>query len=189
MARNKGLVFVVIGLVTGVITALIQPFNGPLTDPIEALLGRLGSAYMEGLLGWLAFLAPGLIFGAALGWFIYVAGGKRDRWRWLLFAMACAGSWYAGIFGALNAGDVLSIDPEEYMLMGPIGGLVGASIVAASAAVLYSFARNFKTAAMIVASGTAAGLALHINIDAPHFLFPIWQTAVAASLGWSLEPS
>lgn len=192
MPKRETLSFTAFGLATGVVTTFIQPFSGLLTDLIEAVLGRFGSAYLEDPLGWVFFLAPGLIFGAVIGWRIFAAENQHTHLsvvRWMLLAIAFAASWYVGIFSALRIGEFLPIDPEDYLLMGPIGGFVGAAVIAVSTAALYPFARTLKTAVSIIAAGTLAGVLLHVNIAAPHILFPVWQAVVAASLGWSLQSS
>jgi hypothetical protein len=181
---NSTFVFAALGLATGLVTMVMQPFGGFAYDWIQGLVEPVREGFIGFLIKWGIFLLPGLIFGAVLGQ-RFTAMKLGGRWHWLLFSAVCAASWYFGIYAALNLSKISPVDPEDYLLMGPAGGLVGAAIVALGGALLYPALRNGKTAIMLIVIGAGLGLLLHVDIDAPHILFPPWQAAIAACLGYA----
>ena len=186
-----------IGLATGLVTMLIQPFDGMLLVLFEARLVVLEQFFGDVLLGIGLVLAPGLIFGAAIAWRVArtMPGGI---WRRLGFIAFATGSWYAGVRAAL------ATDPDnqiagELAVAGLAGGFVGAAVIAAGAAICYPFARQLMPALVLVSLGAIAGLLLAVEIGedsveafletpgAAHLLFPVWQTLVAGALGWAVQ--
>ncbi|MCZ6763447.1 MAG: hypothetical protein O7C63_00780 [Alphaproteobacteria bacterium] len=183
-ARYEVAGFAGIGLATGIVTMFIQPFGGLAGPALEDLAGDV--RWLDSLFEFVAAWGPGFVFGAALGAWI-ARRGPRSVWRWLGFTAASTGSWYAGVTAAIRATDFVPAgagDLAEPLISGFAGGLVGAAIVAAGAALCYPFARRIATVAAITAVGAVAGLLLAAGYDnGPHLLFPVWQTLVAALIG------
>jgi hypothetical protein len=179
--RREALVFACLGAVSGVATALIQPFGGLLFEPVKEIAASSKSLRLI----WevIGTFAPGLLFGALIGWWIHRTQ-VRSLLRWIGFAVATTVSWYAAIYGAIEVDGWFAYSDPRYAVPGLAGGLIGSLITALGAAALYPFARRYGIVLAMVIMGTGAGALLHAE---RLVLFPVWQAAVAACLGIALH--
>jgi hypothetical protein len=176
-----------IGLATGIATTLINPFTGPIDALVKEFVegSPLGSFAWK----WLATLGPGALFGLAVGGYLHWRY-RASVVRWLVLIVFSTSSWLIAILASLAITrapfDALSIPPGAYLrtLPGLVGGLVGAGILAALMSALYPFFRGARPVLVTLVTGALAGVPLFYE----GFLvtFPLWQCAVAASIGWAL---
>lgn len=169
LRRHPVILFAGLGLVSG---ALSIPLINMLT--------------ME----WLGSPLVGLVFGVAICLALY--GTATPKWRSLAIAfLAIQLTWQAGQHTAYYVHDRLtplgSSQPGiKYWRMIPPGltaGAVGAAGTWLGAAFCAAALRTRAAGALAVFTGIVAGLA---TVLGPFALFPIWQIAVAASLGVSI---
>lgn len=186
-ALRETLILGCIGLATGIATTLINPFTGPVDTLVKEFVeaSALGSFAWK----WIATLGPGALFGLAVGGYLHWRY-RASITRWALLVALSVGSWVIAILATvalLRAPlEALSLPPGAYLraLPGLVGGLAGAGILAALMAGLYPFYRGARPALVTLAAGALAGVPLYYE----GFLvtFPLWQCAVAASIGWAL---
>ena len=182
--KNQSDLFVLaaIGFVTGIATVMLQPFDGLAYEAMDTV--AQGAGPFSEVVEFVFSVSSGLVFGAAGGWWLYVRS-RRSVWRWIAFAVAGGASWYLAILSALNYENLVPFDISEYGVAGLVGGFVGALVIAASAALLYPFARRPALFAALLAVGTVAGVLLYFETGdkPPVILFLVWQTGVAGTLG------
>lgn len=177
--RRDALVLAVIGIASGVVTALVQPFDGLIYGTVRDMLTEPWSNAWE----FVAVLGPGFLFGGLLGWWIHRTH-QASVLRWLALTVAGIASWYLAVSGAIRVDEWIPAQSSQYALPGLAGGLIGAAVVLAAAALLYPFARQWKPGLAMLVLGTAFGAILHVE---EIVLFPLWQAAVAACLGVALH--
>lgn len=130
--------------------------------------------------GW---VAPGLVYGLALGAWLHVRW--RPSWRRLLWlAAGMVASWNLAVRLATELYD----RSESLLLSGATAGLCGAAVVAAAAALADPVWRRPRDLATVVGVGTAGGLLLAVG-GGGIALYVVWQGAVAAVLGAALDPA
>jgi len=103
------------------------------------------------------------------------------------FALLSIAAWLAAhrfavaIFGKTG---------DSMLLTGILAGLLGAFLLAAGMAVLFSEFRRPQPLLLTTLVGGVAGALLGLSevIDHPLVLFPAWQGLVAASLATAFEP-
>jgi hypothetical protein len=180
----------VIGLVTGLATAFINPFTGS----IDALMKDIVASSALGRFAWkwIAMLGPGALFGLTVGGYLYLR--VRHSWlRWASLVVFSTGSWLLAILAVVmfTRAPLESIplppDPYARALPGLIGGLVGAGLLAALMARLYAFFRGGRPVLVMLFAGGLAGVPLFY--DGFLVTFPLWQCVVAAAIGWALGRS
>ena len=176
-----------IGLATGIATTLINPFTGP----VDALVKEFAEGSPLGSLAWkwLATLGPGAIFGVAVGGYLHWRY-RTSVIRWMILIAFSVGSWVIAIFATVAITrppfDALPLPPGPYLraLPGLVGGLIGAGILAALMSGLYPFFRGVRPVLVTLFVGALAGAPLYY--EGFVVTFPLWQCAVAASIGWAL---
>jgi len=179
-----------IGLATGLATALINPFTGPIDGLMKDVVAN--SALGRFAWKWLAMLGPGALFGFTVGG--YLNWRLRHSWlRWALLVVFSTGSWLLAILAVVMftraplENVALPPDPYARALPGLIGGLVGAGLLAALMARLYGVFRGGRLVLVMLVAGGLAGVPLFY--DGFLVTFPLWQCAVAAAIGWGLGRS
>jgi len=185
--RSKTIVaLVLVGLGTGILTLLFQPFGGPLVDPIEDAVRASGARWLDGFVEIALTFGPGLVFGAGVGAVLHTAL-RRSWWRWLLLTAAGTGSWYAGILTAIKLFDTFDTEWIGLAFAGGIGGLAGGAILAVALLIAYPTARTMQRLAALVIVGGVVGTLLAVPFeDGPRVLFPVWQTVMAVLIGWAV---
>ena len=170
-----------------------------LPAPLLALLGAVSGTLSTFVPGFAIDGMPsslGLFMVAAGIWFgLVVAFGV---WRfaansWLAVAVVVATTWAAwevAVNLTMQITDyALKIsalpDTPRYYLGGFVGGMVGALLTWAGAALFSLALRGRAVAASVAAAGALLGLLLpwSMSADHPAILFVPWQTGVAAMLG------
>lgn len=176
-----------IGLATGIATTLINPFTGP----IDALVKEFAEGSPLGSFAWkwFATLGPGALFGLAVGGFLHWRY-RASVIRWVILVGFSISSWLIAILATLAITrapfDAFSVPPGAYLraLPGLVGGMIGAGILAALMSVLYPFFRGARPVLVTLVAGALAGVPLFY--EGFVVTFPLWQCAVAASIGWAL---
>jgi hypothetical protein len=130
-------------------------------------------------------LWPGLWYGGFLG--AYLAALRRvGIYRALVFVGLVTLSWYAAYQGTLLFDDAVE---AGRVVDGLIGGVIGGSGMAATAALLFPDFRHYRLWGAIVTVGTLMGMLLVVGEPLSYTglsLFCGWQAAVAAVLGHGL---
>jgi hypothetical protein len=152
-------------LVLGVVTGIASAY----TFDIEQPRGHIS--------GLVRLYAPGLIFGSALGLYLFIV--KESKW-WVaaLFALSVVVSWRLAL--------LVVIDQSWTPFW---AGATGAAGMAAAAAVLFRALRSPWRLLSLVATGAVTGdLGLRItqSMDDWSGLFALWQPAVGLALGYGL---
>ena len=177
-----------LGLATGLVTALINPFTGQ----VNALVRQFAAEAGWGTDAWqaVATFGPGLLFGGVIGAWLHFRH-KRSLWRWGLFAALTTASWVAAIFAAATLANAplewlpKSWGPNLRWLPGIAGGVVGAAFVAVTLALLYPAFRRATAILSILVVGALAGLPLFYQGFV--VTFPLWQASVALAIGYGLD--
>ncbi len=177
--RRDALVLAVIGVGSGVVTVFMQPFQGLIYDAVREMLTKPWSNVWETVAG----LSPGFLFGGLLGWWIHRTHQKSFL-RWIVITVGGTASWYLAVLGAVLVNGSILMGTPNYALPGLAGGLIGAAVLLAAAALVYPFARQWKAGLAILVLGTVLGAILHVETIV---LFPLWQAAVAACFGVALH--
>ena len=179
-----------LGLATGVATTLINPFTGPVDALVKEFVqsSALGSFAWR----WLATLGPGVLFGLAIGGYLHFRY-RRSAIRWAALIGLSTASWLIAILATVAITraplEAVPVAPEHFLrwLPGFVGGMIGAGLLAALMAGLYRFFRGPRPVLAMIVAGALAGVPLFYE----GFLitFPLWQCAVAATIGWALGRS
>jgi hypothetical protein len=124
------------------------------------------------------------LFGAFFGFcvaaaliYLKLANLKQSAIVFVAFSV----SWVVAFQSAIKWSDNF----EELYQVGFPAGALGAGIVALGFALVFPAARKPSVILRTIAIGAIAGLLL--GLDSPYFLFVIWQTLVAVSLGASVS--
>ena len=141
---------------------------------------------------WLTFLGPGIIFGVAIGLYL-VRMGVTSILRATAFVPLVTAAWYAAYWFAVVAEVKLGLPLAERWQLGIASGLIGASLVALSALLLFPFFRRWNLVVAMIVAGGAAGVLLSAGgkesarfLLSTVWLFTVWQGAVAACFGWAV---
>lgn len=156
-------------------------------------------------------LLPGLCFAAVIATG-FLAWHSRSLVATAVLMIALTFAWMAAVKSAIAVHEhVMELLRESakggspptpdflFALSGVVGGLVGSSMTAVSLAALAREFRVFANWGRIVTVGTVAGTflecasggsgaSLPIHIDSLLPLFLVWQTSVAASIGYGIVP-
>lgn len=165
-----------IGAVSGVLSYIVP-------EAIEAAGIGGGGAVVT----WLWRLWPGIVFGAAIGLFLK-RSGVTTMARAAAFVPLDAAAWYVAFWFASEGAKSLGFPFEKLWQLGIASGLIGASLVALSALLLFPFFRRRDPVAAMLAAGGLAGVLLGFGAEglALVILFVVWQGAVAACFGWAV---
>lgn len=161
--------------------------SGVLSYSVPEALELAGLDGGNAVVAWLLRLWPGIIFGAAIGLFLKRAGVTTIA-RAAVFTLLDTAAWYAALWFAINGADKLGFPFKALIPVGIASGLLGASLVALSALLLFPFFRRWGVVVAVVAVGGAAGILLGFGVEglALVILFVVWQGAVAACFGWGV---
>lgn len=184
-ARVRNLVTLgLLGLLSGTLAWLVITF---VWEPY------IGLDWQLKLAGWeLSFthltLAPGLLFGAIVGWFLW---RRRLAQSWQALAYAAAAILSNFIATNLAAHLVDSIDSA--VLLGMLAGLVGAACLTALSLPLFVFVRRSAPCLLMVAAGTLLGGLLGPAMEGSGeyglgflLLYAAWQAGYASALSTAL---
>ena len=160
-----------VGVVSGVLSYLLP-------EAFEAA----GIDRESAVVVWPLRLWPGIVFGAAIGFYLKYMGATTT-WRAAAFVPLVTAAWYAALWFAINGPDKLGFPFEEQWQRGIAAGLLGAGLVALSAVLLYPGLRRRKLVAAMIVAGGVFGALLPLGLI---ILFPLWQGAVAACFGWAV---
>ncbi len=162
--------------------------------PRAAWAGMVALGVLSGVLSAFSFdpdnglpyeLWPGLWYGGFLG--AYLAALRRvGIYRALVFVGLVTLSWYAAYQGTLLFDDAVEVG---CVVDGLIGGVIGGSGMAATAALLFPDFRRYRLWGAIVTVGTLIGMLLVVGEPSSYTGLPLfcgWQAAVAAVLGHGL---
>jgi hypothetical protein len=184
-ARVRNLVTLgLLGLLSGMMTWLVITF---VWEPY------IGLDWQLKLAGWeLSFshltLAPGLLFGAIVGWFLW---RRRLAQSWQALAYAAAAILSNFIATNLAAHLVDSIDSAVFL--GMLAGLVGAACLTALSLPLFAFVRRPAPCLLMVAAGTLLGGLLGPAMEGSGeyglgflLLYAAWQAGYAGAMSTGL---
>ena len=177
-----------LGLTTGLVTVLINPFTGQVNALVRQFMAEAG--WGADIWQAVATFGPGLIFGVVIGAWLHFRH-RRSLWRWGLFAALTTASWVAAIFAAASLANAplewlpKSWGPNLRWLPGIAGGMVGAAFVAATLALLYPALRRVSAILSILLVGGLAGLPLFYQGFV--VTFPLWQASVGIAIGFGLD--
>jgi hypothetical protein len=184
-ARVRNLVTLgLLGLLSGTLTWLVITF---VWEPY------IGLDWQLKLAGWeLSFthltLAPGLLFGAIVGWFLW---RRRLALSWQASAYAAAA--ILSNFIATNLAAHLVDSFNSAVFLGMLAGLVGAALLSALSLPLFTFVRRLAPCLLMVLAGTLLGGLLGPAMEGSGeyglgflFLYAAWQAGYAAALSTAL---
>lgn len=165
-----------LGLVSGALTTLAWMVPGQLASDSGSSFGSL-----------LEHIAPGILFGVILG--VWIARQRSmGLHRVAGFMVLVELAWLCAYYFARSTADhwdgVLSAVAEIGLAAGFIGGLG----VAVSTALVFRLPIWPGPAIAMVTAGAVAGAILPVEFN-PEILTPlfyVWQTAVAAAIGWAV---
>ncbi len=135
------------------------------------------------------YVAPGLIFGFAVGLALYRLGHARV-WQVALLAVVSVVAWYVAINTSITL--ALRWSSADYGAAASVGGLIWSAIQTAVTAILFPFARRpLLWVMLLLAGGAIAGLVtetLFGNSGAYFFLilWTGWYAVYAAVLSTAL---
>jgi hypothetical protein len=186
-ARVRNLITLgLLGLLSGTLVWLVITF---VWEPY------IGLDWQLKLAGWeLSFthltLAPGLLFGAIVGWFLW---RRRLAQSWQALAYAAAAILSNFIATNLAAHMVDSFDSGVFL--GMLAGLVGSACLTALSLPLFVFARRPAPCLLMVAAGTLLGGLLGPAMEGSGeyglgflLLYAAWQAGYAGALSTALPP-
>ena len=161
------------GLVTGFLTPLILNFVGTYIDH-GGFRGAPGLHYASGGVPFALLIVAIARFTGAVAWWRAVALGIAT-----LVAMSTAVILSANTNAAL--GNIA--EPARELVGGPVGGVVGISLMALAAVLLRVGPANLVRWLPLVVVGTVLGavMVLDVWLDAENVwaTFPVWQASVA----------
>lgn len=177
VAGRNAIVFAALGLASGIASALLD-----VTRPLDALQPVAAVFAMHPSL-----LPVGCAFALAMGvaaWMLLhravasVVVGLATLYAW-------SGAVHLAIRLQRNVGD-----DAHLLAAGLVAGAFGAGVVVAAFALFVPVVRRLQTIGLVCAVGAAAGLLFYASergfVDR-RVLFVVWQCAVAAAIGFSLD--
>jgi len=169
------------------IAAGIGAASGLLSFLVPEALDQAGVDDQGRVAEWLVRLSPGIVYGAVIGLYLKSVG-MTTLSRAAAFVPLDTASWFAAYWFAIDGAETLGLPLKELWQLGIVSGLIGASIVALSALLLFPFFRRWKLAVTTILAGGAVGVLLSFGVIGSGLivLFTIWQGAVAACFGWGV---
>jgi hypothetical protein len=184
-ARVRNLVILgLFGLLSGTLTWLVITF---VWEPY------IGLDWQLKLAGWeLSFthltLAPGLLFGVIVGWFLWRRRLARP-WQALAYTAAAILSNFIATNLAAHLVDLI----DSAVLLGMLAGLVGAACLTTLSLPLFGFVRRPVPCLLMLAAGMLLGGLLEPAMEGSGdhglgflLLYAVWQAGYAAALGTAL---
>lgn len=131
------------------------------------------------------FIVPGVVLGLVLGLWLY-RHSLATALQCGLLVVIVGIAWAAAYWLSVS----VASDMKNMLMVGLFGGFIGATLMVIGAALLFTYYRKTRWAALTILLGMALGMLLAVSFeDKPwSFLMPlfvVWQAAMAASFGYA----